>query len=94
MHQDGDAEQTIKIIEELSTEFQFMQEHYQVEIEKLQTELNAQKQQCKVILDTSEDRFSKTIQEYHGLLDKLKKKDQLIAELENKLAQTSHANKK
>ena len=45
-----------------------MQEHYQGEIEKLQKELNSQKGQYKVILDTSEERFSKTIQEYHGLL--------------------------
>lgn len=29
---EGDAEQTIKIIEELSNEFQTMQEHYQNEI--------------------------------------------------------------
>jgi len=39
----------------------------------------SQKGQCKVILESTEGRFNKTLEEYYNLLEKLKKKDEIIA---------------
>ena len=47
-----------------------------------------------MILKTTETKFNKTLEEYQSLLGQLKQKNELIANLESKLSQTSHSSKK
>ena len=76
------VEETLKVIEELVNSFRLMQEEYQQELERMEGELEGQKNQWMHMTESIEEKMRNFEQEYSKLLGEMRQLEGMIKSLE------------
>jgi uncharacterized protein YukE len=83
------VEETLKVIEELVNSFRTMQEEYQMELERIEGELQGQKEEWIRMSENIEQKMGHFEAEYSKLLQEMKRSETMIKGLESDVADKS-----
>lgn len=75
------VEETLKVIEELVHSFRVMQEEYQQELERIEGQLESQKNEWVRMSDSVEQKLTRFEVEYSKLLQEMKRSETMIKNL-------------